>query len=218
MNRVSRFLILPLIFLLIAATLQAAALRIDIGRFSRGEMTGWEAKSFKGETNYTLVDDAGTTVLEAESHNSASGLFREVGIDLKQTPILNWSWKTAHVLSGNDERSKQGDDYPARVYVVFSGGLFFWKTRAINYVWSSHQPVGTIWPNAYTGNARMIAVESGAAQTGRWLGERRNVLNDFRMLFDEEPGNVDAVAIMTDTDNSGQSATARYGDIWFSMQ
>lgn len=218
MNRVSRFLIFLLIFLLIATTLQAAALRIDIGRFSKGELSGWEAKSFKGETGYTLVDDAGTTVLEAGSHDSASGLFREVSVDLKQTPILNWSWKTANVLSGNNEQSKQGDDYPARVYVVFSGGLFFWRTRAINYVWSSNQPVGSIWPNAYTGNARMIAVESGATQAGNWLSERRNVLNDFRMLFDEEPGNVDAVAIMTDTDNSGQSATARYGDIWFSTE
>jgi hypothetical protein len=99
--------------------------------------------------------------------------------------------------------------------VVFSGGLFFWRTRAINYVWSSNQPEGASWPNAFTGNARMIAVESGPQRLGQWVSEQRNVAEDYRRLFGGEPGSVDAVAIMTDTDNSGQQASAWYGDIWF---
>jgi hypothetical protein len=115
-----------------------------------------------------------------------------------------------------DERSKAGDDYPARLYLVISGGVLFWRTRALNYVWSSHQPVGTSWPNAFTGNARMLAVESGPAHAGEWRHYRRDVRADLRRWLDEDIDAIDAVAIMTDTDNSGQHAIAYYGDIYFS--
>jgi hypothetical protein len=118
-------------------------------------------------------------------------------------------------LAGADERTRAGDDYPARVYVVFTGGLAFWRTRAINYVWSNNQPIDSSWRNAFTGNARMIAVESGSERVGEWIEEHRDVRADYRSLFGAEPGNVDAVAIMTDTDNTGAVATAWYGDIWF---
>lgn len=119
---------------------------------------------------------------------------------------------------GADERTRAGDDYPARVYVVFSGGVAFWRTRAINYVWSNKQPVDCNWLNAFTGNARMIAVQSGSGHVGEWLEEHRDVRADYRDLFVAEPGNVDAEAIMTDTDNIGTVASAWYGDIWFSAK
>jgi hypothetical protein len=102
--------------------------------------------------------------------------------------------------------------------VVFSGGLLFWRTKAINYVWSSNQPVGSQWDNAYTANAKMVAVASSSTRLGRWVEESRNVAEDYRHLFGTQPGPVDAVAIMTDTDNSGQQAQAWYGDIWFSAR
>ncbi|HSI95142.1 MAG: DUF3047 domain-containing protein [Methylophilaceae bacterium] len=196
----------------------AAAERIEIARFTQGELSGWKTKIFAGETRYSLERTGGKTALRADSSAAASGLYREVKVDLGKTPILNWSWKVDHVLMGADERTRSGDDYPVRVYVVFSGGLYFWRTRAINYVWSNRQPVDSSWPNAFTGNARMIAVESGASQTGKWINERRDVHADYRRLFGEEPGPIDAVAIMTDTDNTGAAATAWYGDIWFSVE
>jgi len=192
--------------------------QMNITHFSQNDLNGWKTKTFKGETRYALANDKGRYVLKADSRDSASGLFHKVKVDLTRTPFLNWSWKVGNILSGIDERTKKGDDYPARVYVVFSQGIFFWRTRAINYVWSSNQPVGSIWPNAYTGNARMIALESGREKTGTWLNERRDVRADYRRLFGEEPDSVDAIAIMTDTDNSGLSATAWYGDIWFSAE
>ncbi|MCB1815010.1 MAG: DUF3047 domain-containing protein, partial [Candidatus Competibacteraceae bacterium] len=131
-------------------------------------------------------------------------------------PYLNWSWKVANVLSGIDEHSKAGDDFAARVYLVVSGGALFWKTRSLVYVWSSNQPVNSAWENPFTGNARHIAVRSGAAEVGQWLSEKRNIREDFKRVFGEDIESIDAVAIMTDTDNSGQSATAWYGDIYFS--
>lgn len=183
-----------------------------------GDLTGWEEKEFEGNTRYTPAHDRDVAVIEARSNGTASGMVRKITVDLTQTPYLNWQWRIANVLTGNDERSKQGDDYPARVYVVVSGGLFFWKTRAINYVWSSHQPPGATWPNAYTSNAQMLAVRSGPEQIGHWVKETRNVREDLRKFFGEDIREIHAVAIMTDTDNTGAQATAYYGDIFFSSE
>ncbi|MCB1937398.1 MAG: DUF3047 domain-containing protein [Nitrosomonas sp.] len=200
----------------LSMTTWASSELIDIARFSQGNFNGWQPKVFAGETRYSLEREEGRMVLRADSHQAASGLYREVSIDLNKTPLLNWSWKVDDILTGNDERSKAGDDYPARVYVVFSGGVMFWRTRAINYVWSNRQPIDSSWFSAYTNNAGMIAIRSGAANVGRWMKESRDVRADYRRLFGEEPSRVDAVAIMTDTDNTGAVATAWYGDIWFS--
>ena len=196
----------------------AYAEQIHITHFSQDGLQGWDEKSFVGNTHYQLADNDGIKVLKAETHASASGLFREIDIDLNKTPYLNWTWKVDNIYQNNNERSKDGDDYPARIYVVVSGGVFFWKTRAVNYVWSSNQPIGTNWENAYTGNARMIALRSGESETGQWLTEKRNIRDDLKQLFGEEIDEINAIAIMSDSDNSGQRATAWYGDIFFSTE
>ena len=188
---------------------------VMIGDFSAGDLAGWEEKSFSGETRYDIVAQDGVKVLAAHSSGSASGYVQKVKIDLTKTPILNWSWKTENILSGLDERTKQGDDYPVRIYVVFSGGLFFWKTRALNYVWSNHQPAGTAWPNAFTDRAMMIAVESGRSRIGQWVRYKRNIREDFKRYFGTDRIQADAVALMTDTDNSGLKADSYYGNIYF---
>lgn len=204
--------------LLLPLLLAAETLRVDVAHFSTGDMGGWQVRQFSGTTHYVLGEDQGRRALRADSRAAASGLFREIEVDLAATPYLHWSWKVDDVLDGNDERSRAGDDYAARIYVVFSGGLWFWRTRAVNYVWSSHQHIERTWLNAYTGDARMIAVESGATHAGKWIHERRDVRADYRRLFGEEPGRIVAVALMTDTDNTGASAGAWYGDIWFAAE
>jgi hypothetical protein len=204
--------------LLTTALVYAADETVMIGRFSAGDRTDWQDKNFQGETHYHFDERSGRRALFAESQGAASGLYREIKVDLDRTPWLNWSWRVDQVLNGIDERAKSGDDYPARVYVVVSGGAAFWKTRSLVYVWSSHQPVGATWPNAYTANARVMALQSGTQNAGRWVSEKRNVRADFQQLFGEEIDSIDAVALMTDTDNSGQSASAWYGDIYFTAQ
>ena len=205
--------------LLAVATLAGAAdEKLMIGRFSAGDLTHWQTKSFEGETRYSFDSKAGQRALFADSQGGASGLYREIPVDLSRTPWLNWSWRVDKVLDGVDERSKTGDDYPARVYVVVSGGVAFWKTRSLVYVWSSNQRAGATWNNAYTSNARVMALRSGAKDAGRWVSEKRDIRADFKRLFGEDIGTIDAVALMTDTDNSGQSATAWYGDIYFTAR
>ncbi len=196
----------------------AAAERIDVGRFSNNDLSGWEEKSFAGNTQYKLVQVNDQTVLRAQTSATASGMFHEIDVDLNKTPYLNWSWRIDNIYQGNNEHSKNGDDYPARIYVIVSGGLFFWKTRAINYVWSSNQPVGTNWKNAYTGNARMLAVRTGADETGQWQTQKQNIREDLKQLFGEDISEINAIAIMTDSDNTQQRATAYYGDLFFSEE
>jgi hypothetical protein len=219
-NKLSVFYML--IFLSVAVPAEVVGEKLMIGSFSSGSLDNWEAKEFKGQTNYKLVDLAGTRVLKAESAGSASGLFNEQRIDLHKTPVMNWRWHIENRL-GNDinEQVKSGDDYAARVYVIASGGAAFWQTKAINYVWSSTSPVGNVWPNPYayagaTGKMMMIALRSSTDQAGTWYSEKRNILTDLKHQFGEEIRYIDAVAIMTDTDDSHGKATAYYGDIYFS--
>jgi hypothetical protein len=181
-----------------------------------GDLTNWESKAFRGTTNYSTIAADERAVVKAVSRDGAAGMFRKITIDLTKTPYLHWRWRVDNTLQGNDERSKDGDDYPARVYVVISGGLLFWRTRAINYVWSAQQPLDSVWPNAFTSHAQMIAVRSGSEQVGQWLDETRNVRDDLRRVFGSDITQIDAVAFMSDTDNTGQTATAYYGDIYFS--
>ena len=188
---------------------------LAVGSFSRGDLTGWTPKIFQGETAYRLVEDDGRTVLKAESRGAASGLFKEVRLDPRSAPVLRWSWKIERTLATGDERTKAGDDYAARVYVVFPSVLF-WRTRAINYIWANKLPAGESLPNAYTANAVMVAVESGNGKAGTWVREERNIYEDYRKLFGKEPPDLGAVAIMTDTDNTGEEAVAWYGDITLS--
>ena len=200
--------------LAVTAATVAADAELMVGRFSADDLRDWQTQSFQGETRYTLREQDGRRVLFADSQGTASGLYREIRVDLNHTPYLNWSWRVDRVLDGVNERTKAGDDYPARVYVVVSGGAAFWRTRSLVYVWSSHQPVGATWNNAFTSNARVMALRSGTKDAGRWVNEKRDIRADFRQLFGEEIDRIDAVALMTDTDNSGQSATAWYGDLY----
>ncbi|SEA24325.1 Protein of unknown function [Desulfuromusa kysingii] len=197
----------------------SAATEIQVGRFSAGDLKGWQEKEFLNQTNYQLIKQGDRTVLQAEANASASGLFKEVNIDLTTHPYINWQWKIEKGHPPLAERTKDGDDYAARVYIVVKGGLAFWKTKAINYVWSSSETKGASWPNAFAGkNATLMAVRTAADKKNTWYQEKRNVLEDFKKIFGEEITSIDAVAIMTDSDNTAGLVSASYGDITFTAE
>lgn len=193
----------------------AMANELAVGRFSTVGLTGWEKKSFKGFTEYRLIPEKDTIVVEAISLATASGLVKKISFDPKEYRHLRWSWKIDRTISGGDETTKAGDDYAARIYVVFAG-KFFWQTKAINYIWANNLKKGEYIPNAYTSSAMMVAVESGSGGTGQWLVEERDIYADYKTLFGSEPGEASAIAIMTDTDDTGGKAKAWYGDITLS--
>jgi hypothetical protein len=215
---------------------------IEVGKFSveqvgNGPPAGWKPLTFKKierHTIYSLVKDGDTVVVKAVAESSASGLVREIKIDPKEFPVVQWRWRVVNILKKGDVRRKEGDDYPARIYVTFeydSSKLGFFEkakyeavrllygqyppTGAINYIWESKSPQGMTIPNPYTNRVIMIVVESGETRLNQWVSEERNIFEDYKKAFRQEPPMISGVAIMTDTDNTGESATAYYGDILF---
>ncbi|MFB6272386.1 MAG: DUF3047 domain-containing protein, partial [Salinibacter sp.] len=157
---------------------------------------------------------------------------RPISVDPQRYSVLTWQWKVSNVLDKGNARTEDGDDYPARIYVTFdydpSNFGFFDRakyealqvlgydqipTRALNYIWANRVDQGRILPNPFTDWVQMVAVESGPQKVGTWVMERRNVRADYRKAFGENPPPINGIAIMTDTDNTGESATAYYGDI-----
>ncbi|MDE0123845.1 MAG: DUF3047 domain-containing protein [Bryobacterales bacterium] len=206
---------------ILTSVLAAAAMTAGAETFAilqDGDISAWQEKRFHGRTVYTTAGVDGRTGLRADSEASASGLFLRVRVDLERTPILRWSWRVEAPLNPIDERTRGGDDYSARLYLVSRHPLAFWRTKAVNYVWSSSLPKGETWPNAYAGSVRMVALRSGREDVGTWVEERRDVRTDFLRLFGKRTRYVDAVAVMTDTDDSGGSAVAHYGDIQFTSE
>jgi len=218
---------------------------IEVGKFSAeaaGETLpdGWKPLVFRKieqHTVYTLVKEGDATVVKAVSNSSASGLVREIRINPKEYPILQWQWKVSNLLKKADIYRKEGDDYPARIYVNFEYDRsklgFFERAKyeaikllygeypplaAINYIWESKAPKDLVVPNTYTDRAKMIVVESGPERLNQWVTEERNVGEDYRRAFGEDAPMISGVAIMTDTDNTGESATAYYGDIVFKRE
>jgi len=206
---------------------------------SNGHPEAWQPIEFGDvdvRTRYQLVkrtvDGDTITVVRGVSDGGAAGLGRELRMDPQQYPILTWDWRVSNILEQGNAREKDGDDYPARIYVTFDYdpsnfglvdrakytalqalGYDEVPTRALNYVWASQVARDTILPNPYTDWVQMIPVRSGPTHVGTWVPERRNVRADYRRAFGEAPPPINGIAIMTDTDNTGESATAYYGDI-----
>jgi len=214
---------------------------LEVAKFSTGTVgqalpEGWKPLTFKKvpkQTRYEVIKDGESVVVKAVSEAAASGLTKEVRIDPREYRVVRWRWKVENLLQRSDVNRKDGDDYPARLYITFeydpdkvSFGkkLKFKAGRAIfgdipigalNYIWETKTPIGTIVENAYTDFAQMIVVESGSKKVGIWVDEERNVYEDYKKAFGQEPPMINGVAIMSDTDNTKERATAYYGDIVF---
>ena len=214
---------------------------LEVGKFSASPVgtalpDGWKPLTFKKiprHTSYEVMKDGSVTIVKAVSDASASGLIKSVMIDPKEFPIVRWRWKIDNVLQRSDVALKEGDDFPARLYITFeyepdkvsfgkrlkfkAGQALFGDIpiAALNYIWETKTPVGTIVENAYTDFAKMVIVESGTQKVGIWIDEERNIYEDYKKAFGEEPPMINGVAIMSDTDNTKEQVTAYYGDIVF---
>jgi len=232
-----------LMALTVSAVLPAESQSVlEVGKFSAATEgttlpAGWKLLTFPKiprHTKYTLVKDDGIVAVKAVSESASSGLTREITINPREYPIVQWRWKVANVLSKGDVFRKEGDDYPARLYITFeydpSRVGFFEKAGreayrmiygqqlplgAINYIWESKAPVGTVTPSTYTKQSMMFVLESGKEKLNAWVSEERNVNEDYKKAFGDEPSMINGVALMTDTDNTRETATAYYGDIVF---
>ena len=202
----------------IPALASTTSFRIDVSEFSTRGLEDWRARSFKGSTSYEVIHTGEGAVLSARSQAAASGLTRLIQIDLTETPYLNWSWRVNDVLHGLRERTREGDDFAARVYVLDGGAFPLLPNRSLSYVWSGSQTAGTTWVSAYSDRVWMVAVRGADHDPGVWHHEKRNVREDFQRLFGKDVTSVEAIAVMTDTDNSGLEANALYGEIYFTAE
>jgi len=208
--------ILPaLIVILICAshfTSDGGQNEILIDDFSAGLGRVYKEEKFVKRTVYTTVDAGAGKALKAVADASASLLIYKTGYDPAEFPVLSWRWKIGKVLEKGDARKKSADDFPARIYVVFHHWIPVFK-RSINYVWANRLQKGQSVTSTYFSGSMIVAVQSGNEKAGKWIGERVNIYEDYKRLFGGEPPPVEAIGIMTDTDNTGERAVAWYADL-----
>lgn len=188
----------------------------------------------KKPTQYDLVADPGTIVLHARADAAASALRHDTRFDLRAAPIIEFRWKISRLIDDQDNAIATKEDSPVRVILEFQGDRSRLSLRdraslgvgdtiagrevpyaTLMYIWSGAVPVGTMIPNPHTGRVRMIVATAGAARVGSWVSVRRNAFDDFRTAFGEDPGPMIGVGVLTDTDNTGETVEAWYGDIRF---
>lgn len=207
------FLQVVLFLLLFISVNNANAKTILIDDFENGLRPQWKSEEVgERQTRYRIIRINDNHVLRARSVAAASALVYEYRYDPKEYPILTWRWKVENILKTGDVRKKEGNDCTARVYVVFEAWILP-LTRVVSYIWANKLPKYEYIPSPHYARAMLVAVQSGDENVGKWITERRNVYEDFKILFGREPPHVRGIAIMTDTDNTGESATAYYDDI-----
>ena len=221
---------------------RAGGERVEVARFSR-RIAGdklpdhWEPYIIlpsKPRTEYRLVSTAEGVALEAKADQSASGMYRRIRIDPQRHPVIEWRWQVAQLIPEANARVAATDDAVARLIVSFHGdpGKLDFQDRTqlrlakaltgkalpyatLMYIWSSELPVDSLIEHPRTDRIRVIVVASGGRDLGEWRDYRRNVVEDYRRAFGEDPWDIVAVGVMTDADNTRQKARCLYGDITF---
>jgi len=180
---------------------------------------GWTGGQTWGSPkhDFTIEDNAGRRILHLRSRNESSMISRDLQgrVRLGETPILEWSWKVVTVPKGGDARAKNTDDQAAQLYVVWPRFPQALRSRIIGYIWDTQAPRGARVSSEKTSTITYVVVRSGTADVGKWLAERRNVVEDYRAIFGEEPDDPGAVSIAIDSDDTNSSAEAFFGAIVF---
>jgi len=208
----------------------------SVGKTAPAGWEPWILSRFMARTQYGIVDHEGERVLAARADVSASGLLQPLDLATADYPFINWRWKVPQLIPGANNASRAGDDSPVRVIVAFDGDkskldfedqalgrtvkLFSGREMpyaTIQYIWENRLPPETVLENARTSRSKMLVVESGAEHLGQWLTFKRDVRADYQRLFNEPPGPIIFVGVMTDSNATGTQASAYYGDIHFSQ-
>ena len=191
---------------------------IQAFNFTKEEFDNLTVRKIKKKTKYTLGSNENGNFLKAEAEGQASGLGKEILIDLNKTPFLNITWKVEKDLSGIDEKSKKGHDYAARVFVIKKTGSTALSNRAINYVFSSNEEIDQYWRSPFTKKSIDYVLATTKTNYNEWVTVKTNVKEDFKKLHDLDVNELNGVAIMTDTDNSKIKSIAYYQNIYFSSE
>ena len=197
----------------------AFAENVNIFKFTEQELLELDVRKVRGADNktvYTVGSNENGNYLKAVADNAASGLGKEVKIDLNKTPFINITWKIEKDLQGINENSKKGHDFAARVFAVKKTGATPLSNRAINYVFSSNSAVGQSWPSPYTKKSIDNVLATTKDNLNVWVTVKANVKEDFKKFHDLDVNELDGLAIMADTDNSKMKSISYFQNIYFS--
>ena len=186
---------------------------------AKGIPDGWKGGQTWGfpKHDFTLVNHDGRRALHLRSTDESSTVSKDIKgqVKLKETPILEWSWKVVTLPKGADSRSKHTDDQAAQLYVSWPRFPQAVRSRIIGYIWDTTAPQGLVVQSEKTSTVTYVVVRSGPGELGKWLTERRNVVEDYRKIYGEEPDNPGAVSIAIDSDDTHSTAEAFFGAIVF---
>lgn len=185
----------------------------------KGVPDGWQGGQTWGLPQYdmTIEENDGHRVFHLKSRDESSTISKDIKgkVDLKQTPILEWSWRAVTLPKGADSRKKNTDDQAAQLYVTWPRFPQAVRSRVIGYIWDTSAPAGSFVPSQKTGMVTYVVVRSGTTQLGKWLTERRNVLEDYVKIYGEQPEGPGAVSVAIDSDDTASSAESFFGAILF---
>ncbi|MEE9276680.1 MAG: DUF3047 domain-containing protein [bacterium] len=182
---------------------------------AKGLPRGWSLKVWRGRPDFKLVLVNGTGALRMRSEKAAFSLYRGLTVDLKTFPVLNWRWKVTKLPEKGDARVSMRDDQAAGLYIIFPRFPRVINSRIIGYIWDSAIPEGTILESRKNPMVHYIVVRSGRGRLGEWIGESRNVLEDYRKVFGADPPKVGGVSIMIDSDDTRAKAESFFAQIQF---
>jgi len=191
----------------------------NVFEFTNSELSKLEVRKVRGADNktvYSIGSNENGNYLKAVADNAASGLGKEINIDLNKTPFINITWKIERDLKGIKENTKKGHDFAARVFVIKKTGATVLSNRAINYVFSSNNGVGFNSPSPYTKKSIDNVLATTTEHLDKWITVKANVKNDFKKFHDLDVSQLDGLAIMVDTDNSKMKAVSYFQNIYFS--
>ena len=192
---------------------------VNIFEFTENELSELKVRKVRGADNktvYSIGSNENGNFLKAVADNAASGLGKEVKIDLNKTPFINITWKIEKDLQGINENTKKGHDFAARVFAVKKTGATPLSNRAINYVFSSNSDVGQNWPSPYTKKSIDKVLATTKDSLNKWVTVKANVKKDFKKFHDLDVNELDGLAIMADTDNSKMKSISYFQNIYFS--
>ena len=210
--------IITIYFLFISSV---CAEKLMVFDFTEKELNSLEVRKVRGadaKTLYSIGNNENGSYLKAVAENAASGVGKEIKINLDKTPFINITWKIEKDLKGIKENTKKGHDFAARVFVIKKTGATPLSNRAINYVFSSNSNVGETWPSPYTKKSIDSVLASTKSNLNEWVTVRANVKEDFKKFHDLDVEELSGIAIMADTDNSKLTAVSYYQNIFFSSE
>ncbi len=205
-----------IIFFVLSNSLKAE--KVKVFEFTEDEFKTLKVRKVKGKTSWSLGFNENGNYIRAEAEGTGSGLGKEIQIDLNKTPFINITWKIEKDLSGIVENSKKGHDYAARVFVIKKTGSTALSNRAVNYVFSSNNPINEYWASPYTKKSIDYVLATTKKNLNEWVTVKANVKEHFKILHNLDVDLINGVAIMTDTDNSKLKAISYYQNIYFSSE